>query len=170
MLARLDNWCGAARRALGFDKLNSVDELTTTITLVTFCIREATSFERASTAHHAISERRGARITVLLLNCVLISVTSIFQVIENVLRNLCLLFSRGSSKIVEVTVEPLVNLGVLSVVVVTDLLACHAFLTSLCLSGSSILVSTADVDDVVAGKTAESGVHVSREYAADNIT
>ena len=82
--------------------------------------------------------------------------------VEDVLGNLSLLRRRRPAEVIEVAVEPLVDLGVECVVLVANLLGCHTFLTSFRLSRSSILVCAANVDSVVASETAVPGVDISR--------
>lgn len=53
---------------------------------------------------------------------------------------LCLLLGGGSAKIVKVNLEPFVDAGVNSVVLVTDLLGCQALLSGLVLCSSAILI------------------------------
>jgi len=90
-------------------------------------------------------------------------------VVEDILRDLGLYWRRGTAKLVEVAVEPLVNFGVELVVFVADLLRGHVLLTRLGLRCSAILVRTADIDGVVASQTAVASVHVAREDTADDV-
>ena len=67
----------------------------------------------------------------------------------------------GATELVEVAIKPLIDFGVESMVMVTDLLRSLVLLASLGLSGSAVLVSSTDIESVVAGKTAVTSIHVS---------
>lgn len=123
----------------------------------------------AASAHHSVGKGCLASLTVLLLNCVLISVTCLFQVVEDILRDLGLLRSGRASELVEVTVEPLVDLLVEGVVVVTDLLGGLALLAGFGLRGGSVLVGTTNIDDVVSSEAGEASVDISRQDTSDNV-
>jgi len=90
-------------------------------------------------------------------------------VVEDILGDLSLLRCGSSSKLIEITIEPLVDLSVQSMVVVADLLGSLAFLAGLGFGGRTILVSSTDVDCVVAGEAAVSGVDVSGQDAANDV-
>ena len=92
------------------------------------------------------------------------------QIVEDILCNGCLLWCCGSSKFVKVTIKPLVDLFVDGMVLVTDLSWSLSLLSGLCLSGSSILVSAANVEDIVACKSSEPSIHVSREHTSNDVT
>lgn len=115
----------------------------------------------ATTTHHSIGEGCFAGLTVLLLDSVLVSVASLLKVVEDVLSDFGLLRGGRASEFVEVTIEPLVNLFVKSMVVVADLLGSLALLAGLGFSGSSVLVSAAHIDNVVSCETGEAGVDIS---------
>ena len=92
------------------------------------------------------------------------------QVIKDVLGDLSLCWSSCSSKIIEVTVEPLVDLLVNGMVVITNLSWCLVVSTSLCLSGCTVLVSAAHVDTVVANQTGKSSIDISRENTTNDVS
>ena len=83
------------------------------------------------------------------------------EMVEDVLRDLSLLRRRRPPKFVEVTVEPLVDLGMEGVEMVADLLGCLVHLARFGLGGGAVLVSAANVDGVVAHQSGESGVDIS---------
>ena len=80
--------------------------------------------------------------------------------IEDILGNLSLLRCGGTPKFIKVTVEPLINLSVQGMIVITDLLTSLVRLARFGLSCCAVLISTTDVECVVAGKSAISGVDV----------
>lgn len=151
MFTRFDDWSSVTSCTLWVNKLNSVDELTAAVALVTLGIWEATALKGASTADHAISEGCGACFTVLLLDSVLIGVASILQVVEDILSNLSLLRGRSTAELIKIAIKPLVDLSVQAMIVIADLLASLALLTSLGLCSCAILVGTTDVERVVTG-------------------
>jgi hypothetical protein len=129
--------------------------------LVTLGIREAAPLKRAATSDHSIGQRGIARLAELLVNIVLIGVSLLVQVIEDVLGNLCLFGGRRAAKFVEVAIEPFVYFSVQGMIVITNLLACFALLTGLGLRGRAILICSADIDRVVASEPAVSGIYIS---------
>lgn len=169
MFAGAHNWRSIASSAFWINELDSIDELAAAIALITLGIIEATALVMACTSHHSISKWGLASLTVLLSKLIFKGVTLSTEVIKNILGNLCLLRRSGTAKLVKIAVEPLVDFGVKSVVMITDLLTRLTFLSGLGLSGCTILVGTADVNSVVASKTAVSGIHIGRENAADNV-
>ena len=161
MLARLDDRCCIASSALRVNELNSVDKLTASVALVALGVSVTTALEWASSTDHAICEGRCTCLTILLLNSIFIGIAGILQVVEDVLRNLSLFWCCGTAELVEVAIEPLVDLSMLLMVMITDLLRSLTLLTSLGLSGSAVLVGTTDVNCVVTSQTTEAGVYIT---------
>lgn len=145
VLTCLNDWCRVASCALGLDKFNSVDKLAAAVTLVTLSVSKATSFVGATAADHSVSERGGARFAVLLVDSVLVSVTLFKKVLEDILGDLSLLRRGSSSELIEITIEPLVDLSMQGMVVVADLLGSLAFLAGLGFGGRTILIGSTDV-------------------------
>ena len=112
VITGLDNRSCVACCAFGVDEFNCIDQLTATIALISFGVSEATTFKRAATTDHSIGKWRVATLAVLLFDVVLISVTLRLEVVKDILSDFSLFGCRGSSKIVEVAIEPLVNFGV----------------------------------------------------------
>ena len=83
--------------------------------------------------------------------------------------DLCLLLRGSATENVEIAVEPLIDLFMNFIVVVTDLLRRLALLACFCLSSSAILVSTANIYRVVSSKTAEPCIDVCGEDAPNNV-
>jgi hypothetical protein len=76
----------------------------------------------------------------------------------------------GPSEVVKVTVEPVVDLSVDLVVLVTDLLRGKAFFLGFGLGGGPVLVGSAHVDRVVASQPAEPTVDISGENTSDKVS
>jgi len=152
----------------GLDELDGVDKLTTAVALISLGIMVMA--HGALTANEAISQEAFTLEAILLVNHLLEGVSVLVKGIEDVLSNLGLLGSGSSSELVEVTVEPLVDISVDGVVVIANLLRGLAFLHRLSLSGGSIFISSANVHGVMASKSRESGIHVGREHASDNVS
>lgn len=169
MLARLDNRSCLACCALGVDQFDGIYKLATAVTLVTFGIAVAATLQRAAALDHAICQWRVARVAVLLLQLVFVGVSLLHQVVEYVLRNLRLLFCCSSAKIVEVTVEPLVNLCVFRMVKVANLLTCFPCLAGLCLCGRAIFIRATDVDGIMTSESRKSGIDIGREDTSNDI-
>lgn len=73
---------------------------------------------------------------------------------ENLLR---LLLSGGSPKEVKVNLEPFVDTGMNSMVLVTDLLRCQAFLSGLVLGSRAVLIRATDKQHIPPSQLAVSG-------------
>lgn len=151
--------CGIARGALRVDQFCRVDKLTTAITLVTLCVTIVA--HRAFTLNEAISQEALALFAVLLIDNFLEGFVFSDNIFEDSLRNFSLLGGGGTAKSVEVAVEPIVDLFMNGVVVIANLLASFALLHSFGLSCSAVLVSTAHVNSVVAGKTCIPGEDIA---------
>ena len=108
---------------------------------------------------------------VLLVDDLLRCLSFLAQGVEDIVSDIGVFLGRGGgpSKFVEVAIEPLVNFGVDGVVIIADLLWSLVLLACFGFCGGSILVCTANIDGVVACESSESGIHVSRQYAADDI-
>lgn len=150
-----------------FDQLNRVNKLTAAIALVTFSIVEVA--HRALATHETISQEALALKTVLLVNNLFESVALCLQFFEDILGDLGLNWCAGTTEVIEITVEPIIDLLVKSVVFITDLLRGHARLLGLSLSGSAVLISTTDVNAVVACKTRISCIDISRQDTTNNV-
>jgi hypothetical protein len=83
------------------------------------------------------------------------------NIIENVLSNLCVFFSGCASEDVEIDVKPIINFLVNCMIVITDfprglsLLCCSSF------GSGSILISSTNINDVVANLSEITCRHVS---------
>ena len=108
---------------------------------------------------------------VLLVDDLLRCLSFLAQGVEDIVSDIGVFLGRGGgpSKFVEVAIEPLVNFGVDGVVIIADLLWSLVLLACFGFCGGSVLVCTTNIDGVVACESGESGIHVSRQYAADNV-
>lgn len=91
------------------------------------------------------------------------------NIIKNVLSNRSLFRRGGTAELIEVTIEPLVDLSVDCIVIVTNLLAGFLLLQSFGLSSGTVFISAANVDAVVAGEASVPGVDIGGENAADDV-
>ena len=80
------------------------------------------------------------------------------------LHSLSLLCCAGFPKVVELNVEPLVDLTVDGMVLGADLLGSKPLLQGFCLSGRSILVCATNIKDVVVAKPAVPEVDRKKEF------
>ena len=147
-----------AKSASWVDQLNGIDQFAAAIALITTGVIVATV--RASASYESIVKEAVAAEALELGYLLLVSVALLLEVDEDVLSDLGMLFGAGSAKQLGVALEPLVNLLVDLVVLVADLLWCHALLDGFDLSGCSVLVCAADEDGVVASLPTEPGIDV----------
>jgi hypothetical protein len=88
--------------------------------------------------------------TELLFHNFLIGVTILMQLEKNILSNHSLLLSSGSTKVIKIAIEPIVNLFMDLIVVITNFFWSFLFLDGFSFSGCSILICTANIDTIVA--------------------
>ena len=86
------------------------------------------------------------------------------QVVEKALGYFGALIVGGATELVKIDMEPVINLGVFGKVVVTQLPWGLLLLKSSCLGGSTILVSTADIEGVVPAEPAEPGEYITGKH------
>jgi hypothetical protein len=141
------------------DEFVSIQKLGTTIALITLSIREVT--ERAFSSNKSIGQKSFTFLAILLLNNLFIGVTILMNFIKDILSNHSLFLSWGSTKVIEVTVEPFVDFFVNLVIMVTKLFWSFLFLNSFGFSGSTVFISTTDIDSVVSHQPAVSGKDIS---------
>lgn len=158
---------GTAARAFWFDELCGVYEFATTIALVTFGIREMA--HRAFSTNESVSEETLALKTELLIYHFLKSFTSSINVIKNILCNYGLLRCTCATKAIKVAVKPFVDFLVDCEVMITNFFAGLAFLHGFSLSGSSVLISTANIDCVVPSKACVSCKYVRWQNAPNDV-
>ena len=137
--------------------------------MVTLSVGVRASVVRAATFDHTIGQRGVACHTELLVDSILVRASFLVKSHEDILSDLGLFLCGSSTKNVEVAVEPLINLLVDLVVVITDLLRCLTFLACFCLCSSAILVGAANIDRVVSSEAAKSCVDVRGKNAPNNI-
>lgn len=163
-----DFWCSTAARAFWFDELGGVDKFTTTVALVTFGIREMA--HRAFSTNESVSKETLALKAELLIDYFLKSLASSINIIENILGDHGLLRCACAAKAIKVTIEPLVDLFMDCVVVVTNFFAALAFLHGFSLSGSSVLICATNIYCVVPSKACVSCKHVRWQNAPNNVS
>lgn len=141
------------------DQFGRIDQFATAITLVTLSVTVVA--HGTFSAHKPISQKALTLLAVLLIDNFLEGFVLCYYVLKDCLGDLCLLRGAGATESIEVTIEPIVDLLVDLVIVVTDLLTGFTLLHSFGLSGGSILVSTTHVYRVVAGETCIPCEHIS---------
>lgn len=78
--------------------------------------------------------------------------------------------SAGSSEVVKRNIEPFVNCLVDLMVLITNLFGSGLFSQGLDLAGSAVLISPADVEDVVAHESGVPGVDVCGKDSPDDVS
>lgn len=171
VLWRPNLWGGCATFfsfALRVYQVNSIEQFSTAIALITSSVKETAQW--TSSSHKSISQESFAWWAILLLYNLFVSISLFFKIQENLLANLCLLLCRSSSKGFHITVEPLINAFVNSVILVTNLLWSHTFRDCFGFGCRSILISTTNVNCVITHESSESRVNISWENATDDVT
>lgn len=148
MLGGLDDGALAAELALGVLQVDRVDDVLARVALVAACARRAAVGTRA--LDETVGEEAVAVLAEELLDGVGADVAVVVELPEDLLRDLGLLLGRGATEAVERDVEPLVNLLVQLVVLLADFLGSGLLGDSLLLGRRSVLVSSADVQCIVA--------------------
>lgn len=140
-----------AARTLRVDQVSRDNEFAAPIALV--ASRVVVVAHWALALHKSVRQKARAFNAVLLVHNLFKCLPLFIDVVENVLCNLGLLRGTRPAPLVEVTVEPVVDLLVNNSVVVTNLLRGFAFLHRFGLGGSAILVGTAHVNAVMPRET-----------------
>merc|ERR1719195_1598195 len=91
-----------------------------------------------------ISEEPATAATIELVHVSGACATLAVQIPEDLLSNLCLLLAGRPSELIEADVEPLIDLIMQLVVLVTYLPWCEPFLNCFCLSRGAILIGATD--------------------------
>lgn len=150
-----------AHLTMGIHEFGRVNELSTSIALISFCSSSSTTSIMACSINKSISQEGVTSKTELLISNLFHSSLFTVNIVENILSDFSVLFGRCASKEVEVTIKPIVNAFMNSVVVVTNLFAGLLFFLSLLLSSSAILISTTNVDNVVSSLSEVTSRHIS---------
>ena len=104
----------------------------------------------ASSGHETIGQEHALLHIVELFNSLLVGVLLGMKLVEDVLSDLGLPLGSSAAKVIEITIEPVIDLSVDLVIVITNLLRGLALFKGFDLGGSTILVGTANVQGVVA--------------------
>lgn len=150
-------WCAIATAAPWLNQLYCVNQFSTAIALVAF--RIIIVAHRTLTSDESIGKESVTFKTKLLINNFLKCVALSMQMIENILCDFGLLLSSSPTKMVEVTIKPIVDFSVKLIIMITNLLASLTFFHSFCFSGSSVLISATNVNRVMTYQTA-----ITRKY------
>ena len=167
VLARDDARHGARELAPRVDELRRVEQRAALVALVATGVLV---LALGAGAHHVpVREELPELVAVQLLLCLLLQHAPLVEVPEDFLCNLRLRARARAPKVVEIDHEPLVHRPVNLVEVVANLARTDAHLEGLCLRGRAVLVRAADVQNVVAPRTAVPRVHVRAQHAADDV-
>ena len=161
-------WCCLALGTEWLNQLNSVDKLAASIALISLSIWVVA--QGALTLDKSVSKECLAFRAIVLLDHLLEGLALAVQVVENVLGYLSLLWGRGSTKVVEITVKPLVDCSMDGVILITDLLWCHIVLSCLGLGGCAVLISTANVDCIVACEAGKASIGIRGKDTANDVS
>ena len=151
----------AADRALWFDKLCRIQEGSTLITLVS--PSPFISAVRTSSGHISICKESLALWAVELLRLFFCYISMVVHFGEDVLDDLSLERSAGTSEVVEGDVEPLVDVTMDSVVMVTELSWGYSLLKGSCLTGCTIFICSADIECLISTGAAETCKNIGTE-------
>lgn len=157
-----------ANMAFGRNQIGRIQQFTAAVTLVTSSVIILAM--GAGTQDESISQKSIACEAFGLLKSIFEGKALRVEGIEYALADFSLLRGTCLSPIIKIDVEPVVNLGVESVIEVTNLLGCLLFGKSLCFSGSTILVSTTNVDSIVASESGPSGINITTQDATNQVT
>lgn len=162
-------WGRTGYLGLWVDQVNCIEKLSTLVTLITSCV--VISTERACSRHESICQESLCFSIIELLNCLFIcEVVILVKSVEYVLSDLGLPLGGCATELIKVAVKPVVYLLVNDMVVVTDLLGSLLFFKSLHLGGCAVLVSTADVQSIVAHKSAVASENIGTQHTPDDVT
>lgn len=153
---------------LRVDQLRRVKQLPALVALV--ASRVVVTAQRACAAYESVSEEQALFHIIKLLDCFLVCKLVSLEFVEYILSDARLPLSGRAAEVVEITVEPVVDLLVYSVVMVTDLLRGLALFDGFDLSCCAILVSTTHVERVVAHQAAVASEHISAQDAPNNVS
>ena len=151
---------GVAQGAQRRHQLSRVQKLAAFVALVALRIRVRA--EGAHSSHVAIREEHVAGVAPDLHHALLLQHVLLVESQEDILGDLGLARGTGASEVVEVDVEPLVNLLMQNIVLVANLLTCQSLLPSLYLGRCSVLISPTYIKTVMSLLSAKSTVHVRR--------
>ena len=145
-----------------------VEKLLALIALIAPCVFIPT--EGTCTTNKSISQEKVAIFTIALGHLLFLDSVFFLDVQENVLTYLGMPFGWSPAKIVEVDIEPFVNFCVDFMIMVANLSWGLLFFQSLNLCGCTVLISTANIQDVWSLKSLKTGVNISGKYASNDIT
>jgi len=120
VLGLFDNWLCLTQCAVRVDEFSSCHQFTASIALITLGV--GTTAKRTLSSNQSISQEPVTGLTELLINNLLIGELVSMNLLEYVLSYGSLLFSSSSAKVIEVAIEPFVDLGVNLEIVVTHFL------------------------------------------------
>ena len=154
--------------ALRFYQIWCINQFATPITLITLCIIIVTHW--AFTTNVAVCKEAVALRTIKLINHFFKSFFVLIDIFKNVLSNLCVNRSRCSSKSIEITIEPVINLFVYYKVFIADLTRCLSFLLSFGLSCCTVFICSANIYRIMSRQSTKPCIDISRKYTSNDVT
>ena len=168
VLGLSDLWGRSGNLGLRVNQIGGIQEFPALVTLVTTGIMVAA--QRTCAGYEAIGKEHILLHIVELLDGLLICEFPVLKLVEDFMSDLGLPISGSAAEVIEVAVEPVIDLLVDGVVVVTDLLGGLTLLQGLDLGGSAVLVCPADVQSVVAHQAAIACEDIGGEDTADDVS
>lgn len=162
----LDDGVRSADDAPRFLELLWLKQLAAFITLVSSGVIERAV--RAGSSNVPVSKEVRAFFAERPLLGILHYELILVQVLEDVLRDLFVIFRRGSAENIEIDVEPLVHLVLNVVVLCADFSRRLSLLSRLHLSRSTVLVCSAHIERLVTSLATIPGKHISAQHAPDD--
>ena len=118
---------------------------------------------RTSAGYESVSKEALALRAVELLRFLLCYIAILIACREYMLHDLCLKRRACPSKVIEIDIEPVIDRLMDLMVVIAELTGSHTFLQSSCLACSSVLISSADIERLIATGAAEACKDIRRE-------
>lgn len=152
------------------DKVHRIlKKLSTFVTLISLSLLKSTVLQGTGSYHKSVSQEEITCFTVSLTDDLFVDVLVVIERVINIQSDFSVPVSTSPAKNIKRNVEPLVNIAVDFVVLVTNFPRCHVVFHGLDHSGSSILICSANVDRVVTMKSLESGEDISRQDTTNQI-
>lgn len=167
VLAAFDDRLGLAELAARLLQVHRVQQLTTAIALITTSIVEAT--KGTSALDISISEETIALLAKGLLNSLLEEVAIGVEALKDGVRDGRLVGIGCAPEVIEADLEPVVDAGMQSEILCTNLGASQTLLQGFGLRGRAKLVRTTDINDLISTLATETGIHISAQNSTDNV-
>lgn len=145
-----------------------VEEFLTFITLISSCVLITAKWTR--TTNKPISQKEIAFFAVALGHLFFFNSVFLLDVQKDILTNLSVPFCGCSSKVVKSNIEPLINIWVDFMIIITNFSWSLFLFQSFNFGGRAILISTTNVQDIWSLESLVSCVNIGRKDTANDIT